>query len=82
MGPGAKIEYTKYTMLNNAPKLEAFDLVNIDKMRQNVLAFVNNANAFNVLTDGGNLTPYKSILTKNNGAPKYGVVEIFLIRRN
>ncbi len=55
------------SLLNNKPQLVAFPLANIDTMRANILAAVNQQGAFQVTSAGTTPTPYSLNLIKGTG---------------
>ena len=69
LGANAQLNYTKYAMLNNQPKLTAFNLSQIDEMRLWLLTNANTASALQI--NNANLDPYKGILPKVNGTFLY-----------
>lgn len=65
LGATAQVNYTKLSLLNNQPKLTAFNLSQIDEMRLWLLTNANTPNALQINNAG--LEPYKSMLPKVNG---------------
>ena len=69
LGSTAQLNYTKFSLLNNQPKLTSFDLSQIDEMRLWILTNANVSNALQI--NNANLEPYKGLLPKTNGSFPY-----------
>ena len=69
LGATAQLNYTKFALLNNQPKLSSFNLTQIDDMRLWLLTSANTPSALQI--NNANLEPYKSILPKTNGSFPY-----------